>query len=204
MRKEVGVDVPLNLLYTHPTIRLISPILEQSLVEPWILGDAPTPSPSLSPSPSSSSSPACPPSPLVLGEGEKNVYFPGIQQEIVLDEDIQARGRKWAESNGGDGIKGVFLTGATGFVGCFLVRELLLSRPNATLFALIRGADAVSAKNRLRKAMGSYQILDEVEEAFEKRLVAIVGDLAKPKLGSFLLFHLLIVLFGSNPIIQQE
>ena len=185
MRKEVGVDVPLNLLYTHPTIRLISPILEQSLVEPWILGDAPAPSPSLgaTSSSSSSSSVACPPSPLVLAEGEKNVYFPGIQQEIVLCNEIQANGRKWAENNGGEAVKGLFLTGATGFVGCFLVRELLLSRPNALIFALIRGSDAVSAKNRLRKAMGSYQILDQVEESFEKRLVAIVGDLAKPKLG---------------------
>src|SRR5262249_50581622 len=63
-----------------------------------------------------------------------------------------------------------FVTGATGFIGRFLVQRLL--ERNGTIYVLVR--------------KGSLKKLDELRErwgADEKRVVGIVGDLAKPKLG---------------------
>ena len=134
MRKELGIDVPLNLLFTHPTLKEMSPILEKSLVEPWILDDS-----SASVPPSSSSDSSAP--------GSLPRYMPNIKDEIRLDPKIASQGRKYVPVKSDD-IKGVFVTGGTGFVGCFLIRDLLLTRKNATVYTLVRGKDAETAKNR--------------------------------------------------------
>ncbi|MBL0124732.1 MAG: SDR family oxidoreductase [Betaproteobacteria bacterium] len=65
-----------------------------------------------------------------------------------------------------------FVTGATGFIGKFLVKNLL--RREGTIYVLVR-------KNSLKKLEALYPWwgLDEKQ----KRVVPIVGDLAKPKLG---------------------
>src|SRR5256885_13480542 len=63
-----------------------------------------------------------------------------------------------------------FVTGATGFIGRFLVERLL--KRDGTHYVLVR--------------KGSLKKLDELRErwgADDDRVVAVVGDLEKPKLG---------------------
>ena len=63
-----------------------------------------------------------------------------------------------------------FVTGATGFIGSHLVSNLLKRR--GTIYVLVR--------------KGSLARLDELRETWgvdDKRIVAITGDLAQPKLG---------------------
>jgi thioester reductase-like protein len=63
-----------------------------------------------------------------------------------------------------------FVTGATGFIGRYLVARLV--KRNGPIYALVR-------KRSLAR-------LDELREAWgvdNKRVIAVVGDLAKPKLG---------------------
>jgi NAD(P)-dependent dehydrogenase (short-subunit alcohol dehydrogenase family) len=63
-----------------------------------------------------------------------------------------------------------FVTGATGFIGRFLVDKLV--RREGTIYVLVR--------------KGSVKKLDELRGRWgddEKRVVAVVGDLAKPNLG---------------------
>ncbi|WP_405800100.1 amino acid adenylation domain-containing protein [Streptomyces sp. NBC_01506] len=73
----------------------------------------------------------------------------------------------------------VLLTGATGFLGAFLLRELL-RQTDATVHCLVRGSDQLNAERRLRSARESYGLTDP---ATEHRVTVVTGDLARPRLG---------------------
>ncbi|MEU4878755.1 thioester reductase domain-containing protein [Streptomyces sp. NPDC021608] len=73
----------------------------------------------------------------------------------------------------------VFLTGATGFVGAFLLRDLMRSTA-ATVHCLVRGADPAGARDRLRANLTWYGIWDEIDH---DRLSVLTGDLAEPRFG---------------------
>ena len=63
-----------------------------------------------------------------------------------------------------------FVTGGTGFIGRFLIDRLL--EREGTIFVLVR-----------RNSVGKLDALRARWGAHEKRVVAVVGDLARPKLG---------------------
>ncbi|MET9552761.1 amino acid adenylation domain-containing protein [Streptomyces sp. NPDC006645] len=73
----------------------------------------------------------------------------------------------------------VLLTGATGFLGAFLLRELL-RRTDATVHCLVRGSDQLNAEKRLRTALESYGLTDP---STDHRVTVVTGDLARPRLG---------------------
>jgi thioester reductase-like protein len=73
----------------------------------------------------------------------------------------------------------ILLTGATGFLGAFLLRELLL-QTQAEIYCLVRSDDAESAKKRIQSSLEYYSIWDE---HLSYRIIPIVGDLAQPLLG---------------------
>jgi amino acid adenylation domain-containing protein/thioester reductase-like protein len=73
----------------------------------------------------------------------------------------------------------VFLTGATGFLGAFLLHDLL-RQTGATVHCLVRAPRPEEAMGRLEKKLRSYLLWDE---AFRGRVVPIVGDLGKPLFG---------------------
>ncbi|MGH3159853.1 MAG: thioester reductase domain-containing protein, partial [Streptosporangiaceae bacterium] len=77
----------------------------------------------------------------------------------------------------------VLLTGATGFLGPFLLRSLL-DQTSATYTVLVRGADPSAARERLKsdlQAAGLYDL--RTAEVFDSRIHVICGDLASPHLG---------------------
>jgi thioester reductase-like protein len=77
----------------------------------------------------------------------------------------------------------VLLTGGTGFVGPFLIRSLL-EQTAGEVVVLIRAPDHASAKTRLWEAFGSTGDCSErLSRAFDQRVIAICGDLARPGLG---------------------
>ena len=73
----------------------------------------------------------------------------------------------------------VLLTGATGFLGAFLLRELL-DRTDAEVWCLVRAGSGQHAAVRLREAMKRYLIWDDWSA---ERIVPVVGDLSAPGLG---------------------
>ncbi|MFD3522930.1 amino acid adenylation domain-containing protein [Streptomyces sp. NPDC058653] len=73
----------------------------------------------------------------------------------------------------------VLLTGATGFLGAFLLRELL-RRTDATVHCLVRGGDRPNAEKRLRSVVDAYGLGDP---SSEHRVSVVAGDLARPRLG---------------------
>ncbi|WP_225955256.1 non-ribosomal peptide synthetase [Kibdelosporangium phytohabitans] len=71
----------------------------------------------------------------------------------------------------------VLLTGATGFLGAFMLHELL-ARTRAHVYCLVRASDDAAAAKRVVAALRSYQLDDDVS-----RVTALAGDLAEPRLG---------------------
>ncbi|MFE2598981.1 thioester reductase domain-containing protein [Streptomyces sp. NPDC059396] len=73
----------------------------------------------------------------------------------------------------------VLLTGASGFLGAFLLRDLMRTT-TARVHCLVRGADDSAAYERLRASLEWYRVWDEIDP---ERLSVLAGDLAEPRLG---------------------
>ncbi|MFE6093642.1 type I polyketide synthase [Streptomyces massasporeus] len=73
----------------------------------------------------------------------------------------------------------LLVTGASGFLGAFLVRDLMRTT-TARLHCLVRGADDAAAYERLRSSLTWYRVWDEIDES---RLQVRAGDLAEERLG---------------------
>lgn len=75
----------------------------------------------------------------------------------------------------------VFMTGSTGFIGTFLLAELL-SRPQVKMVAcLVRAKDRETALGRIRDAFMKYRLNLSPED--ETRITALPGDLTEPDFG---------------------
>ena len=73
----------------------------------------------------------------------------------------------------------VFLTGATGFLGAFVLRDLLrVSR--ARVDCLVRARDVATGHARLRRSLEKYGLW---EEGFTSRMTPVLGDLGTPRFG---------------------
>jgi thioester reductase-like protein len=73
----------------------------------------------------------------------------------------------------------IFLTGATGFVGGFLLDELL-RRTSATLYCLVRSEDAPTGKERVLR---NLRALTGHEPPGVDRIRAVSGDLSRRRFG---------------------
>ncbi|WP_078871672.1 non-ribosomal peptide synthetase [Streptomyces caatingaensis] len=73
----------------------------------------------------------------------------------------------------------VLLTGATGFLGAFLLRELIRTT-DADVHCLVRAEDGYRARQRIEATARRYGVWDE-ETA--RRIRPVVGDLSAPGLG---------------------
>jgi thioester reductase-like protein/amino acid adenylation domain-containing protein len=97
--------------------------------------------------------------------------------EAHLDPDIRpgeaaTPERMWSPAR-------VFLTGATGFLGSFLLHELL-EQTDAEVHCLVRASDETAAMDRIHRKLESYEIW---REKHRSRIVPVVGDLGKPQMG---------------------
>ncbi|WP_433578314.1 amino acid adenylation domain-containing protein [Nocardia brasiliensis] len=108
---------------------------------------------------------------------EAAVHDPAmVAADAVLAPDISVDGL--APGHRG-GARDVLLTGATGFVGAYLLRELL-DRTDAVVWCLVRAQNARTGRARIQAALQQYQLWDD---ALETRIVPVPGDLAQPAFG---------------------
>jgi thioester reductase-like protein len=73
----------------------------------------------------------------------------------------------------------ILLTGATGFLGTFLLNELL-AQTRARIYCLVRAQSPEKAREKIRRAFLTYELS---YEDLETRLVPVIGDLAQPLWG---------------------
>jgi thioester reductase-like protein len=74
------------------------------------------------------------------------------------------------------------LTGATGFLGPFLLASLL-THTDGEIRVLARGTSEAEARHRIRGAFDAVGASPETLEQLERRVVPVLGDLEKPNLG---------------------
>lgn len=97
-----------------------------------------------------------------------------LSREAVLDEAITA-----ASGIRNAPARNVLLTGATGFVGRFLLAQLLKDT-GSTVYCLVRGRSQQHALSRLKSTLEKWKLW---RSEFDRRIVVIMGDLGRPRLG---------------------
>ncbi|HBB32527.1 MAG TPA: hypothetical protein DC064_12205 [Cyanobacteria bacterium UBA9273] len=98
-----------------------------------------------------------------------------LNDEAVLDDAIYP-GKVTAERKV---PLAIFLTGATGFLGAFLLKELL-SQTEADIYCLVRAADSELGARKIQNNLQSYLLW---EKEYSSRIIPVVGDLSQPQLG---------------------
>lgn len=96
--------------------------------------------------------------------------------EAVLDEVIQPAN---APIKSPGDVPRILLTGATGFLGAFLLHELL-QRTDALIYCLVRAANDDEGRQRIARNLAAYGLHHDY---LQQRIVPVVGDLAQPLLG---------------------
>lgn len=98
-----------------------------------------------------------------------------LNDEAVLDNSIYPETANAVEAEN----TSIFLTGASGFLGAFLLHELL-EQTEANIYCLVRAADAGLGWRKIQKNLESYCLW---KEHYSSRIMPIIGDLSQPRLG---------------------
>ncbi len=99
-----------------------------------------------------------------------------LRADAVLDPAL--RPARPPAARGGEPAT-VLLTGGSGFLGAYLLAELL-RQTRATVVCLVRAADPAKGLAKLSRELASYGLWDA---ALAARIQPLIGDLAEPSLG---------------------
>ncbi|TXH77560.1 MAG: amino acid adenylation domain-containing protein, partial [Lysobacteraceae bacterium] len=110
-----------------------------------------------------------------IDSGHQHARYVNGKSEAWLDETIRPQS---VDDVPRSPAKAVLLTGATGFVGRFLLRRLL-DTTSATIYCLVRGESEQMARERLFASMRRWRLWNPHDE---DRVIVCLGDLARPGL----------------------
>jgi len=99
-----------------------------------------------------------------------------LLNEIALGNSIQLNDLPWGSIRNPSAI---LLTGCSGFVGAFLLKELLC-QTDAQIFCLIRADSVNQGAARIRQTLDQYNLY---QDPFGDRINTVLGDLSQPRLG---------------------
>ncbi|KAJ2782353.1 large subunit of alpha-aminoadipate reductase [Coemansia interrupta] len=161
VRTDFAVDAPLGLVFSSPTLRAMARAVD-ALQSELQLDDAPAAAAAAAaPEHSAYAADLDALLPELPRLGAAYVAYPPVLVEQ-------------------DGAPTFLLTGATGFLGAFVLAALLSRHPRATVLCLTRAATPEAALERVRKAAAANLVWND---AWADRVRALVGDLAQPHLG---------------------
>jgi amino acid adenylation domain-containing protein/thioester reductase-like protein len=149
IRDLLEVEVPVRMLFEAPTVRLLAERVEQIQRE---RSDG-----------------------VIYVPEDRNSLLTRIKQDIEPSNATDGNVPRTADNP----LARVFLTGATGFLGAFIL-EALLEHTNASVYCLVRPSGEIDPASRLMKTLSQYRVW---RDAFRERTVVVAGDLAQPDLG---------------------
>lgn len=111
----------------------------------------------------------------------QSVSSPVLTENIYLRQDIAHYRFTLPKVNHSIKMENIFLTGATGFVGGFLLKTLLQHYEAASIYCLIRATNVKEAEEKLQQGFLRSGIT--LNNADFKRIQYVIGDLNQPLLG---------------------
>ncbi len=159
LRDQLMQEIPVRMIFLHPTVRRLAAMLQHP--EVFVSKRLNKPGDPLS---------------------DVADFLPssaGLTDEIEADSRLDAGYAPgpcpefWQEP------QSIFLTGATGFLGAFLLSELL-EKTDAELHCLVRCNRPDDGRMRLIARLKSVQLW---RPEYEKRIIPVPGDLAAPAFG---------------------
>ncbi|KAF9310875.1 large subunit of alpha-aminoadipate reductase [Podila horticola] len=162
VRRVCCVDVPLNLVFREPTIggmaKEVSRVgMDELRIDVEASGE-----------------------PTAAEEEEKEFDYSGDFEELRKTE-IQATYPHVVRQDKPD-HQTFFLTGATGFLGAFILSNLLTNNPTAHVICLVRASSTEKALERVR-ACGETHLIWNEEWVTSGRLSVVMGDLGLEQFG---------------------
>ena len=115
------------------------------------------------------------------GAGSLEQEAPDLRAEAVLEPEIAPEPSNQSAPVSLRDAKSVFLTGATGFLGAFLL-DGLLRETDAEVRCLVRQRDETDPMAQISANLSLYGI-ERSEEDLARRVHPVAGDLAEPSLG---------------------
>jgi len=114
------------------------------------------------------------------GSGEAAALSPDeLRSKAILEEDVIPEKASTTDTKPLHEARSIFLTGATGFLGAFLLDELLATT-QATVHCLVRPREDETPLETIRLNLRDYGLEDA---ARSERVVAVSGDLSSPLFG---------------------
>lgn len=166
--KALGVNLPLHKLFTNPTIAGMAESYRSLLAQHNAGGASP-----VREQDTSSTTGGITAAELLTGFGTMASI---LENDAILDPSLVACVSAPPRI---ENPRNLFLTGATGFLGAYVLRELL-ETTNATVHCLARGTELVTARNRIVNNLRQYRLW---KDAYSTRVVAVEGDLSIMALG---------------------
>lgn len=167
MRKAFVVNVPLGVVFDQPTIQALAKEVEKIQEGALLLGEG---------------GPAAT-QPQSNGELEKALVGED-NYAADLDTLVAQLPESFAGQPATSGKQTVLLTGATGFLGAFILRDLLAKRADevSRVYVHVRAKSHEAAVTRLREGGTAREAWDE-SWVTSDRLRVVVGDLESTRLG---------------------
>jgi len=112
---------------------------------------------------------------------DESSHLRGLSQINLHSEAILDAGIKPEQPFIGSAIppNNIFLTGATGFLGAFLLHELL-QQTQADIYCLVRAANPEAARQKILSNLERYSLNSN---SYNTRIFIVLGDIEKPFLG---------------------
>ncbi|TGJ81173.1 hypothetical protein E0Z10_g7591 [Xylaria hypoxylon] len=153
-----GIDLPVNVIFRSQTLQALATEIDRALDPIGLRLDAmPVPGD---------------------GEGEDEAYAADAKELLSqLPDSIPQAPLTW------DCTKTrptVFLTGATGFLGSYILREILEGPAKAHVIVHVRADDTAAGLARVKSTLTAYGLWSP---EWLSRIEAVVGDISRPSLG---------------------